>query len=124
MSDRILPPESGTPEADLDPPPSRGLGSHPQIGFPDLVVHRPRHLTLVPLSPGGVDKADVAVEAGVPVADLDPDSAIVRLCALFGAATPEEALPRAEELLRRVKARGDATKGAANSSEWGTWDAW
>lgn len=124
MSDHVLPPEGGTLDADHNPPSSPTPGPHPQIELPDLVVHRPRHLTLVPSYPSAVDETVVAAGDDVPLADSNRDSAIVRLCALFGAATPEDALPRVEELLRLVKLRGPSAKGATDMSEWGTWDDW
>lgn len=124
MSDHVLPPESGAVDVDLDSPSPSPLNARHRIEVPEIVVHRPRHLTLVPSAASEVDDKVSAADGDVPLPERDSASAIMRLCALFGAATPEDALPRAEELLRRLKFRDADTGGAFGSSEWGTWDEW
>jgi hypothetical protein len=123
MSDQMLPPENGTSEVNAEPATPAGLEEGRWIEVPELVVHRPQHLTLVPSGKGGVDEATTpARDTQFP--DPEHDSALLRLCALFGATTPEEALPRAEEMLRRFKSLESDTPGGWGAPDWGTWDKW
>ena len=123
MSDPKLPPENGTSQVNANPATPVRLEEGHRIEVPELVVYRPRHLTLVPSGASGVD------EGTVPVSDTefpDPnyDSAILRLCALFGATTPEEALPRAEQLIRRLNSPEADTPGGWGAPDWAPWDKW